>query len=379
MSMSPGGFLSYEPILDRESRLTGLAIAAHARNGMVGLAALQGLTRAWPSESLSIMVDVEDAMPGPNYAALHLPSNGMLHLGPGICQHADWLKAANGHCPQLCLPPGSDVLAGNGKPRIVVNLSELQGKMPAANALVLGVDSPRAFSQAFAAGAQQMVGWSFIDPPEVSSGQRQAVPASAANVVKLLDLINRDADVSEIGVILKRDVVLAYKLVALVNSAAHGLPVEIHSYQHAVTMLGMQRLKRWLSILLATCGGENRPVVLLRTALIRAAFFEEIGRQLGYTDDADDLFLCGAFSLLDVILGVPFDDILAQVALPERIADALCNRGEPFGPILQLAEAVEQGDAEALEAAAGHLMLQPAKVNAALLFALRAGLRVDLG
>jgi HDOD domain len=379
MSSSPGGFLSYSPILDRESRLTGLHIAAHARNGMVGLASLQGLTRAWPSESLSIMVDVEDAAPGPAYAALQLPGNGMLHLGQGAADHGEWLKTANGHCPQLCLPPGCDLLAGAGKPRIVMPLSALTGKVPAATALITGVDSPAALQAALAAGAQQVVGWSFMTPPAPSSGKRQAVPASAANVVKLLDLINRDADVGEIGAILKRDVVLAYKLVALVNSAAHGLPVEVHSYQHAVTMLGMQRLKRWLSILLATCGGGNRPVVLLRTALIRAAFFEEIGRQLGYTDDADDLFLCGAFSLLDVILGMPFDDILEQVALPERIVDALINQGEPFGPILRLAEAVEQGNAEALDAAAGQLMLPPARVNAALLFALRAGLRVDLG
>lgn len=376
MSSTPGGFLTYAPVLDPKMGLCGLHFAVHARNPMVGVAAIQGLARAWPSESVTVMVDAEDAAPGPAYASVQLPRNGLLHLGPDPSAHRDWMLGANGHCPAIALAP--EFLSAWPSAQIVVPADRLGSLVAGSKPWVTGAHTPAAFQQAAKAGATHISGWPFL-AREAPSAARRGVPPSAVNVIKLIDLVNRDADVAEIGAILKRDVVLGYKLVALVNSAAHGLPVEIHSYQHAITMLGMAKLKRWLSLLLVTCGGDNRPTVLLRTALIRAAFFEEIGRQLGYVDDADDLFLCGAFSLLDVILGMEFTDILEEVMLPERIADALLNEGEPFGPLLRLVRAIEGGDAAAVEAVAEPLMLQPARCNAALLLALRAGLRVDLG
>lgn len=376
MSSSPGGFLTYAPVLDPHMGLTGLHFAVHAKNPMVGVAAIQGLARAWPSESVAVMVDAEDASPGPAYAAVHLPNNGVLHLGADPSAHREWMTGANGHCPAIALAPEFQSVWPAAQ--IVVPAGKLGRHALPGKSWVTGADSLAAFQQAANAGASHIAGWPFL-ARESTNGAKRGVPPSAVNVIKLIDLVNRDADVAEIGAILKRDVVLGYKLVALVNSAAHGLPVEIHSYQHAITMLGMARLKRWLSLLLVTVGGGSQPTVLLRTALIRAAFFEEIGRQLGYVDDADDLFLCGAFSLLDVILGMDFADILEEVTLPERIADALLNEGEPFGPLLRLVRAIEGGDAAAVEAVAGPLMLQPAKCNAALLLALRAGLRVDLG
>lgn len=376
MSSTPGGFLTYAPVLDPRQGLCGLHFAVHARNSMVGVAAIQGLARAWPSESVAIMVDAEDAVPGPAYAAVQLPRNGMLHLGPDPRPHREWMLGANGHCPAIALAP--EFLSEWPSAQIVVPADRMATLAAGSKPWVTGANVPAEFEQASRSGATHISGWPFL-AREAPSPARRGVPPSAVNVIKLIELVNRDADVAEIGAILKRDVVLGYKLVALVNSAAHGLPVEIHSYQHAITMLGMAKLKRWLSLLLVTCGGENRPTVLLRTALIRAAFFEEIGRQLGYVDDADDLFLCGAFSLLDVILGMDFADILEEVMLPERIADALLNEGEPFGPLLRLVRAIEAGDAAAVEAVAEPLMLQPARCNAALLLALRAGLRVDLG
>jgi c-di-GMP phosphodiesterase len=381
MSQSAGGFITYAPVLDPGMGLSGLRLAVHARNPMVGLATIQGLARAWPSESVDVMVDAEDASPGPAFSAVHLPANGLLHLGGDPSPHRDWMESANGHCPAIALAPEFQAVWPSAQ--IVMPAHRLAAGSPgdsgtSCKGWVTGADSPADFERASRAGAAHISGWPFL-AREATAGRKRGVPPSAASVIKLIDLVNRDADIADIGAILKRDVVLGYKLVALVNSAAHGLPVEIHSYQHAITMLGLTRLKRWLSLLLVTCGGGNQPTVLLRTALIRAAFFEEIGRQLGYVDDADDLFLCGAFSLLDVILGMDFAEILDEVSLPERIADALLNEGEPFGPLLRLMRAIEGSDAAAVEAVAGPLMLPPARCNAALLLALRAGLRVDLG
>jgi len=66
--------------------------------------------------------------------------------------------------------------------------------------------------------------------------------------------------------------------------------------------------------------------------------------------DCDNLFLVGAFSLLPAMLMQPMADAISSLALPEAVADALTMRQGRFGPLLDLAEALEQGSPERIEA-----------------------------
>ena len=60
--------------------------------------------------------------------------------------------------------------------------------------------------------------------------------------------------------VLKRDPALSFKLLRYINSAGFGLSCEVQSIRHAVSILGMQPLYRWLSLLLVTAGtGPTAP------------------------------------------------------------------------------------------------------------------------
>jgi EAL and modified HD-GYP domain-containing signal transduction protein len=67
-----------------------------------------------------------------------------------------------------------------------------------------------------------------------------------SNLLRLLQLIDKHADTSDLEAILKRDAVLSYKLVSMANSAAFGLAVEVTSLWHALSILGWQKLRRLL-------------------------------------------------------------------------------------------------------------------------------------
>jgi EAL and modified HD-GYP domain-containing signal transduction protein len=366
------GIVTYSPLIDRRQDVVGVQFFCHASTPELGVAAMDELILRWPHETFPVVLDLANACMDDSFASLEFPGNALLDMHGMDRSQSGWLQCTNGHRPVTCMttdssPPesgddGSDVaVAERADTKIALHISRANTHIE--------------FNNAVQYGAQYLSGWSFL--------RKRGRPgkdglATAGTILQLLDLVAKDADFSKIEAVLKRDVVLGYRLVALVNSAAYGLSVEIESYQHAITMLGMAKLRRWLSVLLVTCGGKECPTALIRTALIRAAFMEEIGRELGYKQQSDDLFLCGAFSLLENILNAPFSEILAKVSIHENIAEALIHRADPFGPLLNLIEAIEQDDLATIKKVRDSLGLTAEQVNAALLVAVKTGLAADL-
>jgi c-di-GMP-related signal transduction protein len=136
----------------------------------------------------------------------------------------------------------------------------------------------------------------------------------------------------------------SYKLLRYINSAGFGLSCEIQSFRHAVSMLGYDKLNRWLSLLLATASKDPMAPALMYTALLRARLMELLASGLVDKSEYDNLFITGAFSLLDLLLGVSMEQVLEAMRLPEPICDALLGNGGRYQPFLELALASERQD-----------------------------------
>jgi EAL and modified HD-GYP domain-containing signal transduction protein len=87
-------------------------------------------------------------------------------------------------------------------------------------------------------------------------------------------------------------------------------------------------------------------------------------------EEADQAFVTGIFSLLDVMLGMPMDEALKLLSVPEPVADALQHRRGPLGELLTLAEACESNDDAAFDRTAATLHLSSQQINFAHLQAL---------
>lgn len=163
---------------------------------------------------------------------------------------------------------------------------------------------------------------------------------SRKRLLALLGLLARDADSRELEVLLKQDPALAYHLLKLVNSAAFALSSPIHSFGQAINVLGRRQLQRWLQLLLyARQQPDGLANPLLPMAALRAAHMEELVRLEGGDRDAQDLaFMTGVFSLLDLLFGMPMEEITGALNLPPLASDALLTRSGPYGEMLRLAE-----------------------------------------
>lgn len=261
-----------------------------------------------------------------------------------------------------------------------------QGATRNVTTVQAGARSSADIEAAFNRGAVAVLGWPWDDAPPKPAG-RSAVPTDVKVVMELINGVDREAPVSQLEAVLKRDPTLAFRLMRYLNSAAFGLSVEINSFGHALMMLGYQRLKRWLALLLASSAKGVNAQPVMYAALRRGLLMEELCRDNGPgQNDSEmrgEMFICGVFSLLDRLLQQPFSELLTSLPVPERVQQALRHDGNdggeggPYLPYLQLVRAIEQESLFDIREHSETLMLGTAAVNRALLLALRAGRQLD--
>lgn len=187
----------------------------------------------------------------------------------------------------------------------------------------------------------------------VSSRENWHPPKSEINrlqIIKLLNLLRSDEDLQTIAEQLKIDPVISFKLLRYLNAPVMGLQTPVATLDKALLILGRDRFYRWLSLLLFDIRNPgHRERLLCEQALTRAFFLEALSGQGHLPASADEFFILGLFSMLDLLLGQPLDSILAQTRLPARIQDALLGQVGIYQKALALAIAIEEQRTEDLD------------------------------
>jgi len=254
---------------------------------------------------------------------------------------------------------------------VTVDRANIRNPLPAGlggkplQRFFVGADGPAMSAGALRAGFTAVVGWAVGDAPTGDTKPR-SVPAGVATVVDLMQRVDRQEPAEKLEAVVKNDPTLAFRLMRYLNSPGFGLSVEISSFRHALMILGYQRLKRWLALLVTSAIDDPDLKPLMQLAVRRGLLMEEIARPGG--DDAlrNELFICGVFSTLDRMIGQPFEQLLKTVPVQESVANALAHDSGPCAPFLTLARAVEVESAYDIREAAEALMLSVGDVNRAL-------------
>jgi EAL and modified HD-GYP domain-containing signal transduction protein len=212
-----------------------------------------------------------------------------------------------------------------------------------ARRLVAGnVDSHEAFDTARKMGFDLFQGGFLFHP---GHAQKEALNASVMRVMDLLNKTISHAPVEELEAGFKLDAGLSYRLLRYINSPASGLGQPMQSVRQALIWLGHEPLYRWLSLLLFSGASANgRGEALLRNALVRARFMENLGAARLESSLRGGLFIVGILSLLDALLGRPMAEALAPLRLPDHMSGALLEGVGPYAPYLALCRASEQFD-----------------------------------
>ncbi len=242
-----------------------------------------------------------------------------------------------------------------------------------------GIHSVADMEGAFERGAVAVLGWPIGDEiSERPKGSREkSAPIDLQTVVELMSQVDREEPVEQLENTLKRDPSLGFKVLRYINSPAFGLSVEISSFSHAVMLLGYQRLKRWLALLLATASKEPNMKAAMFASVRRGLLMEELARHIGDQEMRNELFICGVFSLLDRLFQQPLAELLRTVPVPQRVHETLIDGTGPYAPYFRLVQAIEAESLYDFRECAEALMMDVREINRAELRALASAADLD--
>ena len=238
-----------------------------------------------------------------------------------------------------------------------------------------GVRTLGDLEMAFQRGAIAVLGWP-IDDVMATSGKATSRP-ELQFIVELINRVDREEPADRLEQVLKTDPTLAFRLMRYINSPAFGLSVEINSFRHAIMVLGYNRLKRWLALLLASASKDPNVKPVMYAAVRRGLLMEELGRANADADQRSEMFICGVFSLLDRLMGQPMADLMQSIPVPDAVRAALVDETGPYHSQLDLVRAVEAESVYDIRAAAEATMLGLPDVNRAVLRALAGAKQLD--
>ncbi|OIN93530.1 MAG: hypothetical protein AUJ20_03880 [Comamonadaceae bacterium CG1_02_60_18] len=183
----------------------------------------------------------------------------------------------------------------------------------------------------------------YLAPPSSA----QSPSASRTLALKLLQLVNADADTRDIEDVLRQDAALSYHLLRLVNSLGMGTTRRITSFSQAILILGHNQLRRWLNLMLfAARTDDPRAPMLLANVTVRARTMELLAKECGLDRaDQDMAFMAGMFSLLGVLFGTPLAELIKPLQLSEVLVKAVTSHQGTVGQLLLAMELAAQRNA----------------------------------
>jgi EAL and modified HD-GYP domain-containing signal transduction protein len=176
------------------------------------------------------------------------------------------------------------------------------------------------------------------------------VGMSAARIsrLRLLSALAVDVvDFDEVVSLISRDPTVTYRLLQATNAAASGVRVRVSSVQEAAILLGLDRVRHWVTLMLISDLAEASEDQLTAT-MTRARVCQLLAEHLGRPGDA--AFTMGLLSGVADLIGQPASELATQLPLAEVVHAALTDGGGELGPVLLAVRDYERGLIEAAAA-----------------------------
>jgi EAL and modified HD-GYP domain-containing signal transduction protein len=221
-------------------------------------------------------------------------------------------------------------------------------------------------------GICQELGFSLFHGAFFKAAEKVRIRKLSSNEVlrlNLLKFIEQDEpNLARLADTIQADATISFRLLAYLNSAAFALSQKIKSIHHAIGLLGWRNVKAWLRVVLLTDMNQTKEAhELVLVSAQRGLFLELVTREHDFWGfNPESLHLLGIFSLLDVLLGMPMAEIVANLPLDSKMKAALCREANnEYLPLLQLAQCLEEARWEDGESLIQKLNLDSKKVRTA--------------
>ena len=200
----------------------------------------------------------------------------------------------------------------------------------------------------------------FFSKPEIIQGK--AATSINMQFLKLKEEINKnEVDFNNISKIIESDIGLSYKLLRLVNSFS--LNSQVSSIRHALAILGVKEIEKWLNFIMISDFVADGADEVVRLSIIRSRFAELIAEHSNQPQMKYQASLVGLFSMIDVVMGKPFDKIFKEIPMSQNVKDAITNKPtSPLYDMFQVVLSYEKADWDTLDNYTSKLLLNSSEI-----------------
>jgi len=177
----------------------------------------------------------------------------------------------------------------------------------------------------------------YLHKPEVIEMDRYK-DATYMIIVNLIKLIKDDGHTTQIESYIKQRADLSYKLIKFINNQA-GFTTRVESITQIITLLGRDKLLRWL-LLYLYAEVSNNPISesIMSIATKRAERMEEEAHH----SDKDKAYLTGMFSMLGALFETDIKTVVKGLNIHKDITDLIVHKRGKFLPSFKKVELSEK-------------------------------------
>lgn len=209
------------------------------------------------------------------------------------------------------------------------------------------VESRAEYEEAKKAGYTYFQGYFFCKPTVLSSHE---VPTYLQSYIKIMELLSvEEPNIHELAEYIKQDLSLSHKLLKIASARTLLPRQKMKSIRQAIMFIGFKELKKWVYILAIREKKQwtiHHNEELFKLCLARGELCELIAEKYQMHHIRLSAFITGMFSLIDTLLGIPMERILAELPLDDEICAALQGEKNELSQLLSVVIAMERADWE---------------------------------
>lgn len=177
----------------------------------------------------------------------------------------------------------------------------------------------------------------YLDVPEVIEIIGSKDPAQFI-ILQLIKIIKNDNTTEELEVFIKKQPDLSFRLVEFFNNIKK-FNVKIESITQVITLMGRNKLLRWLLVYLYSEASTNpASKTILDLAIKRAERMEKEARP----EHKDKAYLAGMFSMLSSIFETDIKELMNHIKMDDDITSLVLEKKGVFAGSLMRAEIAEK-------------------------------------
>ncbi|MEA2072324.1 MAG: EAL domain-containing protein [Campylobacterota bacterium] len=219
------------------------------------------------------------------------------------------------------------------------NLERVMKKFKATNIQLLaqGIESKEDHIDCLNMGFKYFQG-SYINKPEIVEIESSKEPTQVI-ILQLIQIIkNNNNSTDKLESFIKRQPDLSFKLIQFFNNLEK-VDIKIESLTQVITLMGRNKLLRWLIIYLYSEVSTNSASKTMLELAIRRA--ESMAKEAD-TKNRDKAYLAGMFSLLGSIFDADVKELMEHVKMDEDITKLVVQKKGIFASSLMRAEVAEK-------------------------------------